>query len=194
MDNVKTGQLIYHLRREKSMTQRQLADKMGISDKTVSKWERGFGCPDVSLLPELSALLEVNIEEMLTGELPENSFVGGNMKLSKYYVCPVCGNLTVCTGNAAVSCCGRKLEEQTPKKAELTEKLKVEEMEGDWYISSDHPMTKEDYISFVAFATGDRIQIIKQYPEWNLQLRVQRRGHGMLLWYGAQEGLLYQLL
>ena len=55
-------------------------------------------------------------------------------------------------------------------------------------------MRKENYISFVAFATGDRLQVVKQYPEWDLQLRIPRRGHGMLLWYAQADGLLYQLL
>lgn len=193
MDCIKLGKLIYKLRHEKSMTQRQLADKMNISDKTISKWERGLGCPDVSLLSELSELLDVNIEELLKGNLETNDLVGGNMKNSNYYVCPLCGNVTICTGNATVSCCGRKLEALKPQKAEK-QKLDIEQIENEWYITSSHPMTKEHYISFVAFATGDRVQIIKQYPEWDLQVRIPRQGHGMLLWYCVEEGLFYQLL
>lgn len=193
MDCIKLGKLIYKLRHEKSMTQRQLADKMNISDKTISKWERGLGCPDVSLLSELSELLDVNIEELLKGDLETNDLVGGNMKNSNYYVCPLCGNVTICTGNATVSCCGRKLEALKPQKVEK-QKLDIEQIENEWYITSAHPMTKEHYISFVAFATGDRVQIIKQYPEWDLQVRIPRQGHGMLLWYCVKEGLFYQLL
>ena len=55
-------------------------------------------------------------------------------------------------------------------------------------------MEKENYLSFVAFATGDKIQLIKQYPEWNLQVRIQKRGHGMLFWYSTTQGFFYQLL
>ncbi|WP_235973569.1 helix-turn-helix domain-containing protein [Peribacillus faecalis] len=80
MDNGKIGGLILRLRKEKGFTQKELADLMHISDRTISKWERGQGCPDVSLLPDLSSLLGVNIEEILDGELTANEFVGGNMK------------------------------------------------------------------------------------------------------------------
>lgn len=194
MDSNKVGNLIYKLRREKGMTQKQLADKMTMSDKTISKWERGLGYPDISVLSKLSCLLDVNIEEILKGDLKPNDFVGGNMKNSKYYVCPSCGNVTMCTGNAMVSCCGRKLEELKPKKAKPEEKLTVEEIEDDWYITSEHPMRKEHHISFVAFATGDKVQMIKQYPEWNLQVRILKHGHGMLIWHCIKDGLFYQLV
>ncbi len=70
------------------MTQKQLADAMNLSDRTISKWERGLGCPDISLLIQLSELLNVNIKEILSGDLISNEFVGGNMKNTKYYVCP----------------------------------------------------------------------------------------------------------
>ncbi|MFJ7679683.1 helix-turn-helix domain-containing protein [Peribacillus sp. NPDC097198] len=194
MDSSKVGHLILRLRREKGFTQKELADRMNLSDRTISKWERGQGCPDISLLPELSSLLGVNIEHILEGELASNDFVGGNMKRSNYFVCPSCGNITLSTGNAAVSCCGRKLEALVPKKATDEEKLEVTQVEEDWFISSDHPMTKEHYISFIAFATGDQVQLIKQYPEWGLQTRIPKRKHGMLLWYCTQHGLFYQLI
>ena len=194
MDSSKVGHLILRLRREKGFTQKELADRMNLSDRTISKWERGQGCPDISLLPELSSLLGVNIEHILEGELASNDFVGGNMKRSNYFVCPSCGNITLSTGNASVSCCGRKLEAFVPKKATDEEKLEVTQVEEDWFISSNHPMTKEHYISFIAFATGDQVQLIKQYPEWGLQTRIPKRKHGMLLWYCTQHGLFYQLI
>lgn len=65
---------------------------------------------------------------------------------------------------------------------------------NEWYISSSHPMTKEDYISFIAFATGDKIQIIKQYPEWELQVRIPKKGRGKLIWFSTSKGLFYQLI
>ncbi|WP_088226796.1 helix-turn-helix domain-containing protein [Desulfosporosinus sp. FKB] len=194
MQNVKVGSIIRTLRIEKGMSQKQLADKMNISDKTISKWERGLGCPDISLLAELSDLLEVDIGTLLSGDLVANNFVGGNMKKSKYYICPVCNNISLCTGNAELSCCGRKLEEQIMHKADESDKLSIEVIEDNWFITSNHPMKKEHYISFVAFATGDRVQIIKQYPEWDMQLRVPKLGHGMFIWYCIQHGLFYQLV
>ena len=194
MRNDKVGNIIKQIRLEKNMTQKQLADKMNISDKTISKWERGLGCPDLSLLSELSELLEVDIKKLLEGDLFQNDFVGGNMKNSKYYICPTCGNISLCTGNAQVSCCGRVLKEQELKKAKDEEKLSVELIENEWFVSSTHPMTKDNYISFIAFATGDKVQIVKQYPEWNLQVRIPKKGRGLLIWYSTNEGLLYQLI
>ncbi|MBQ8918325.1 MAG: helix-turn-helix transcriptional regulator [Oscillospiraceae bacterium] len=194
MDSTKIGTLIRALRQKKGLTQKELADQLCVSDKTVSKWERGCGCPDPSLWNMLSSILEVSVETMLQGELNANEQVGGNMKHSKFYVCPVCGNILVCTGNAVIHCCGRILEPLQAKKASENQKLKVEQVEDDWFITTDHPMEKENYLSFVAFATGDKIQLIKQYPEWNLQVRIQKRGHGMLFWYSTTQGFFYQLL
>lgn len=194
MDCAKLGGLIRSLRVEKGMTQRQLADCMNLSDKTISKWERGLGCPDVALLPELSRLLGVDLRRMLEGDLTPNSAVEGNMKKTKYYVCPACGGIVLSTGNAQVSCCGRTMDALQMRKAAPEQKLRVENVEDEWFITGDHPMEKDNYISFVAFATGGKVELVKQYPEWNLQLRIPRRGHGMLVWYAEKEGLLYQLL
>lgn len=194
MQNQRIGRVIKALRIEHKLTQRQLADQLGVSDKAVSKWERGLGAPDISLIPQLSALLKVNVENLLLGEVSQNSFVTGNMKNSKYYVCPDCQNITVCTGDAEVSCCGKKLAALIPVKATNQEKLQVEVSDNEWYITSQHPMTKEEYISFVAFATGDRIEITKKYPEWSFDLRIKNRGHGLLIWHSTRQGLLYQLL
>ncbi len=92
MQNTKVGNIIRTLRLECNMTQKQLADKMNISDKTVSKWERGLGCPDISLIPELSDLLGVDTQKLLIGDMTPNDFVGGNMKNTRYYVCSICNN------------------------------------------------------------------------------------------------------
>lgn len=194
MDYEKIGALIKKLRLENNMTQKQLADKLCLSDKTISKWERGLGCPDVSLLSSLSSVLGININEILAGNIPENDTVGGNMKKTKYFVCPACGNISLCTGNASVSCCGRSLEALTPQKADEHEKLKVTEIEDEWFIESDHPTSKENYISFVAFAAGDKIQITKLYPEWDIQVRIPKRGHGQLIWYSTTKGLFTQYI
>lgn len=194
MNTIKTGSLIRKLRTEKGLTQKALAEKLCLSDKTISKWERGYGCPDPAIWDSLSAILGVGVESILKGELETSQPVGGNMKKSKFYICPTCGNIVVATGDAEIVCCGRKLNPLQPKKADEQNKLKIETIEDDWFITSDHPMTKECYISFVAFATGDRIQLFKQYPEWNLQVRFQKRGHGTLLWYSTLQGLQYQLI
>lgn len=192
MDPRMIGSLICRLRKEQQLTQRQLAEQLCVSDKAVSKWERGLGCPDVSLLPDLARLLGIELEGLLSGQLDSNEPLGGNMKNLNFYICPNCGNVVTAMAEAAVSCCGKKLPALTPQKAPEGERLQVERIEEDYFISTDHPMEKGHYISFVALLTGDSILLRKQYPEWNLQLRLPAFAHGKLLWYCTQHGLFYQ--
>lgn len=194
MDCEKIGNLIKSLRKEKILTQRQLARSLNVSDKAVSKWERGIGCPDVSLLPKLANIFGVDLESILNGTLSANAKVGGNMKKLKFYVCPSCGNLLTGTSEVSVSCCGKKLAALVAKKAEDGEKLSVEHIENDYFISSDHEMNKEHYITFVALVTGDSVMIRKQYPEWDLQTRIPHFGHGVLYWHCVDHGFFYQLV
>ena len=194
MDNVKIGNLINKLRKEKGMTQLQLAEKLHISDKTVSKWERGLGCPDVSLLTDLSRVFGVDLEKLLSGQLDANEERGGNMKKLNFYVCPECGNVITAMTDAGISCCGKKLKALEPVKAAEEDRLSVEIIENDYYISSNHPMVKEHYISFVALLAGDTLIMKKQYPEWDLQVRIPGRAHGKLIWYCTEHGLFYQLV
>ena len=147
------------------------------------------------LLKQLADVLGISLDRLLTGILPVNTFVEGNMKKSKFYVCADCGNVVISTGNAEVSCCGRKIPPLEMKKAEPERKLHVEQIEDEWYVTAPgRSMTKEEYISFVAFLTGDSAHIVKQYPEWDMQARFKKRGHGMLVWYSGTEGLMYQLV
>ncbi len=192
MDCEKIGAMIYKLRKEKAMTQKQLAALMNISDKTISKWERGLGCPDISLLPELTKILDANIEELLAGNLTQNEMVGGNMKKLKFYVCPQCHNLITATGDANIACCSKKLTKLLPTPASAEHSLSVEMVEDEFYITSPHAMQKEHYISFVAYITGDKAFVAKQYPEWNLALRFHKLGHGQLFFYCSRHGLFTQ--
>ena len=128
MDYEKVGNLILQLRKEKNMTQKQVADLLNISDKTISKWERGLGCPDVSLLSELSKIFDINIEKILLGDLEPNDMDGGNMKRIKFYVCPNCGNIITSTGEGEMSCCGRKLKALTPSIIDDNHEISVEEV------------------------------------------------------------------
>ena len=194
IDNEQFGQFLLQLRREKALTQRELAERLYVSDKAVSKWERGQGCPDVSLLPELSRVLGVGLEALLSGTLDANDQERGNMKKLKCYVCPDCGNLITAAAEAGVSCCGRKLLPLEAQKAEEADKLEVEQLDGHWFISSPHPMTKEHYVSSVALLTGDTLFLRRLYPEWDLQIRIPCFGHGILLWYCTQHGLFQQLI
>lgn len=194
MDCAKTGALIRQLRLERKLTQKALAEQLNVNPKTVSKWECGMGCPDISLLPALSGALGVQTDRLLSGDLKKNSLVPGNMKQTKFYVCPACGSIAASAGNIQAACCGKALSPLTPQKAAEGEKLRAEPVEDEWFLTGDHPMTKACYISFVAFATGDSVQIIKQYPEWDLQVRLPRRRRGTLYYYSTEKGLFYQYL
>lgn len=192
MDNVKVGKLIRLLRKEHHMTQLQLSQLLHVSDKTVSKWERGSGSPELSLITELSQIFQVDLQDLLSGELSRNEASGGNLKKVKFYVCPDCGNLVSTTADTSVFCCGRKMNGLTPQKAGDEDKLAVEIIENDYFITSNHPMTKEHYISFLALMTSDTMLLKKQYPQWDLQVRIPIFTHGRLYWYCNQHGLFYQ--
>ena len=194
MDCKKIGSLIYQLRKDKNMTQKQIADEMNISDKTISKWERGQGCPDISLLRELAQILEVSVDQILVGEISSNESVGGNMNKIKFYVCTQCNNLMTATGDATLSCCGKILEPLSAKKADEDHVLNIEPVEDELYVTSNHEMIKDHYISFIAYVRGDRALIVKQYPEWNMQFRFRKQGHGRLYYYCTNDGLYYQII
>ena len=189
MDQKKTGALIRMLRQEKGLTQRQVAQALAVDHRAVSKWERGLGCPDVSLLGALAGTLGVSVDQLLLGELTANDKDGGNMKRVKLYVCPVCGNLLTGTSAAEVSCCGRRLEPLVPQKADADHACTVEEIEDDWYVTFSHPMEKDHYIRFAAYVSYDRILLIKLYPEQGGEVRFPRMHGGTLYLCCSQHGL-----
>jgi len=189
MDCAKVGKLILDLRKEKSLTQKQLADEMNISEQAVSKWERGLGCPDVSLLPGLSAIFGVNIEKILLGDLEPNGANGGNMKRIKFYVCPNCGSTSTATGEPAVSCCGRSLTPLAAQRADEAHQLTIEEIEDDFYITFPHEMSKAHYLGFVAYAASDRVLLVKLYPEQGGNVRFPKMRGGKLYYYCTNHGL-----
>ncbi len=194
MNCERIGQLIYELRKEKKMTQKQVADLLNITDKTISKWERGLGCPDVSLLRELASIFGISVDQLLIGELKINEQVGGNMRNVKFYVCSQCGNLMTATVQATLSCCGKTLEPLVPKKVEPEHQLMIEDADGELYITSNHEMSKKHYITFIAVVTGDTVTITKQYPEWSMQCRLEKRKRGKLYFHCNEHGLFYQLI
>ena len=194
MDQEKVGGIIKTLRKDKGMTQLELALCLNVTDRAVSKWERGLGCPDISLLTKLSEIFSVDIGSIIDGDMDENEKRSGNMKKTKFYVCPICGNIITASENTNVSCCGRKLEGLEEKK-NLDEEMKIERVDGtELYISSSHPMTKDDYISFFSYVTSDSLLLKKLYPEWGISIRLPWLGHGKILWYSEKEGLKYKLI
>ncbi|MBR4329093.1 MAG: helix-turn-helix transcriptional regulator, partial [Candidatus Riflebacteria bacterium] len=106
MNQYVTGSIIKELRESKKLTQQQLADKLYVSDKTISKWETGKGYPDITLLEPLASELGISVIELMVGKYVINTNKSFNMMKTKFRVCPVCGNIICSTGNTVISCCG----------------------------------------------------------------------------------------
>ena len=189
MDYDKIGKFISGLRKEKGLTQKQLADTLHLSDRTVSKWERGQGCPDVSLLHGLSEVLGVNIERILAGDLLPNCTDTGNIYKIKFYVCPTCGNILTATNESAVSCCGRKLKALIPKPCDEKHRLSIETVEEDYYITFAHEMRKDHYLNFIAYVYADRVLLIRLYPEQGSEVRFPKYYAGKIYFCCSQHGL-----
>ena len=189
MNNYVTGGTIKALRESRNLTQAELADKIGVSSKTVSKWETAKGLPDITLLQPLAAALGVSVIELMNGEPIANQNVSGNMLRSKFYVCPLCGNIIHTTGAALISCCGITLPALEAEEPDDDHGVTVEHVEDEHFITVPHPMTKGHYISFIASVTSDRLQMVKLYPEGNAETRLQLRGRGYLYYYCNQHGL-----
>lgn len=192
MDSYVTGSTIKQSREAQSMTQADLAEQLGISSKAVSKWETGKGLPDISLLQPLANALQISVTELLSGDPVKNTNRSCNMLRSKFYVCPICGNVIHSTGESAISCCGIALPVCEAEEADDAHMPVIEVVEDEHYITIQHPMTKTHFISFVAFVTTDRIQMVKLYPEGDAQMRMQLRGRGLLYLYCNQHGLMKQ--
>mgnify|MGYP001078218939 CR=1 FL=1 len=190
MDCVKIGKLIARLRKEKNLTQRNIADALGIQNKTVSKWECGLGCPDLSLWPELSAILGVDMKQMMEGEITPNKPDSGNIDKVRFYVCFSCGNILISTGSASIFCCGRKIERILPKDTLIVPKITVEEMDTDYFVTIDHPMDKDHYLSFAAIVKSDKIYFNRLYPEQSPTFRFPVTTGGKLYLYCIKHGLM----
>lgn len=106
----------------------------------------------------------------------------------------MCGNILTSAADAQITCCGRSLAPLAPQKADAQEKLNVEIIEDEYYVSSDHEMTRDHFVSFVALLTGDTLILRRLYPEWNLSARLPRLAHGTLIWYCTRHGLMYQYI
>lgn len=194
MDPAKIGQLIFQFRKERQLTQQQLAQLLCISPKTVSKWETGSGCPDVALLPELSRHLGIPINTLLSGTCAKQTSKGGSMRNIAFYFCPQCSNLLTASTSISLSCCGRILSPLTQQKADSDHSLDITCVEDEWFLTSKHPMTKEHSLTFAALVTSEQITLVRQWPEWDFQIRLPKRGHAMLYWHCSKHGLFRQIL
>ena len=189
MNQYVTGTVIRELREKNKMTQLQLAEKLGVSDKTVSKWETGKGYPDITLLEPVAEVFRISVTELISGNTVHNANISANMLRSKFYVCPVCGNVIHSMGEAAIHCHGILLMPLEPEPADGHHKVLVERVEDEYYVRIDHSMTREHYISFLAAASYDDMQMVKLYPEGNAEARFKIRGVKRIFFYCNRDGL-----
>ena len=189
MNQYVTGTVIRELREKSRMTQARLAEQLGVSDKTVSKWETGKGYPDITLLEPIAEVFKISVTELISGNTVHNANVSANMLRSKFYVCPVCGNVLHSMGEAAIHCHGILLTPLEAEPADERHRIFIERVEDEYYVRVDHSMTKEHYISFVAAASSDEMQMVKLYPEGNAETRFKIRGVRRILYYCNRDGL-----
>ena len=189
MNHYITGATIKALRERCCMTQAELAQQIGVSSKTISKWETAKGLPDISLLQPLAQALGISLIELMNGEHITNKNISANMLRCKFYVCPICGNIIHSVGDAVVSCCGITLPALEAEDGDEDHGITMEKVEDEQFITIAHPMTKQHFISFLAYITSDRMQMVKFYPEGNAETRIQLRGRGYLCYYCNQHGL-----
>ena len=189
MNTYVTSGTIKNLREQRKLTQAELAEKLGVSSKTISKWETAKGLPDISLLQPLAQALGISVIELMNGEHIINKNTSANMLRTKFYVCPVCGNIIHSTGDSLISCCGITLPPLEAEAPDEDHDITIEKVEDEQFLTIPHPMTKQHFISFLAFVTSDRVQLVKFYPEGNAETRLQLRGFGILYWYCNHHGL-----
>ncbi|MGN0346431.1 MAG: helix-turn-helix domain-containing protein [Lachnospiraceae bacterium] len=189
MNQYVTGAVIKQLREKKNLTQAQLADLLNVSDKTVSKWETGKGYPDITLLEPIADAFSISVTELLSGDTISNTNVSANMLKSKFYVCPICGNVISCMGEAVIHCHGVSLKAEQPEETDERHKIFVEKIEDEFYVRMEHEMTKNHYITFLAAQSSERLQLVKLYPEGNAQARFKMDGVKRILFYCNRDGL-----
>lgn len=188
------GKIMKEQRVKKNLTQTELAEMIGVSDKAISKWETGKGLPDISLIEPLAKALGISMIELMNGECIFNKNKSSNMLHSRFYVCSLCGNIIHTMGESLVSCCGFPLPPQEAELEDFHHQINCEMIENEYFVTLNHSMTKEHYISFIAYLTSDRCELVKLYPEQNMEVRFLKRGRGILYVYCNQDGLFKKLI
>ena len=189
MNQYVTGAVIRELREKNNMTQLELAEKLCVSDKTISKWETAKGYPDISLLDPIAKVFGVSVAELMSGNAINNVNVSANMLRSKFYVCPVCGNSFHCMGEAVIHCHGVQLMPLTAEEVDETHGISIEVVEDEYFVTIQHDMTKTHYISFIAAMSYDKLQLVKLYPEGNPETRFKISGVKRIYFYCNKDGL-----
>lgn len=191
MNQYITGAVIKELREKNNLTQAELAERLNVSDKTISKWETAKGYPDITLLEPLAKSLGVSVTELLSGNAISNLNVSANMLRSKFYICPVCGNIIHSMGDAVINCHGIQLLPETGEISDTNHDICLEIIEDEYYVHVEHDMSKEHYISFIAAVSGDRLQMVKLYPEGSCEARFKISSVKKIYVFCNRDGLFY---
>lgn len=189
MNQYITGTTIREQRERNNMTQFQLAEILGVSDKTVSKWETAKGYPDITLLEPIANAFKISVPELISGNHVQNTNVSANMMRSRFYVCPVCGNIIHSMGDVVIHCHGIQLLPAQAEQADDAHKIFVERVEDEYYVRIEHDMTKSHFISFIAAVSADRCQMVKLYPEGNAKARFKINGVKKIYFYCNRDGV-----
>lgn len=220
MNNYIIGSVTRKLRENLNMTQKELAERLAVSDKTISKWETAKGLPDITLIEPLARALNISVAELISGNYIVNKNRAANLARSVIYVCPICGNIIHSVGAASVSCCGialpplqaentvqingmisENLSEKIISEKNISEKnedstasdyphiINCIKTDGEYYVTVEHEMSREHYISFLAYITDSHYDMAKLYPEGEAVARFPVRGHGIIYCYCNHHGL-----
>lgn len=189
MNRYVTGTVIRTLREQKGMTQETLAEIIHVSGKAVSKWETGKGLPDISLLEPLAQALDLSVLELLSGDPIRNRNKSANMTKCRFYVCPACGNVIHATGDVTICCCGIALPQLEAEDCDEEHPIQVETVEDEYFVTLNHSMTKEHYISFLAAVSDQSVEMVKLYPEGGAEARFKINRVAWLYAYCNRHGL-----
>ena len=193
MNQYVTGSIIKELRENKKLTQQQLADKLYVSDKTISKWETGKGYPDITLLEPLASELGISVIELMAGKSVINTNKSFNMMKTKFWVCPVCGNIICSTGNTVISCCGILLPSLEVETDDNNHEITIEKSEDEYYVKISHEMTKQHYISFIAAVKDNGYELTKLYPEGEAEARFKIERTQYIYYFCNHHGLFRKI-
>ena len=116
-------------------------------------------------------------------------YIVQNVKKISFYVCPLCGNVIQAVGQGAYSCCGISLPVPEAEETDEEHEIQIQKQDNELYVTLEHPMTKDHYISFIAFVSMDTAQLVKLYPEQDAQSRFLQKGHGFVYAYCNRHGL-----
>ena len=192
MNQYITGSTIKKLREQRNMTQLQLAEILRVSDKTISKWETAKGYPDITLLEPIADAFGISVPELISGHQIKNANVSANMMRSKFYICPVCGNVIHSMGETVILCHGIQLLPAEEEHTDEHHMIFIERVEDEYFVRIDHEMSKIHYVSFIAAVSSDRCQMVKLYPEGEAEARFKISGVRKIYFYCNRDGLFSQ--